>query len=228
MGRVTSVKNVAAPADYPGQSANAAGVDLAHYVYVGRRLVRADLGNGITLAMSFDGRGHELERTATGTTGTLWRVQQLRDAAAYTRVENAMTRNGTRSRKSFLDSIYRLTHYQDDIVQWIDPVSWRHRMHQLIRFNNGQTVIDSATGHCHPAGPPAFEYDDLGNRLATTGTGTHTLRFSAERAERIYASGWCPWQYDANGNLRSDGIRSLAYDLNNALRGLQMTPRERR
>ena len=99
------------------------GVDLARYTYVGRRLVRADFGNVVTLALSFDGRGHVLERAVTSATGTLWRLQQLRDAAAYTRFESAITRTGARSRKFALDSIYRLTHYHDDIAQWIDPAA---------------------------------------------------------------------------------------------------------
>ena len=220
LGRVTSVRNVASPLSYPGRATNAAGVDLARYTYVGRRLVRVWLGNRLRLTMRFDGRGHLLQRVMTRTNGKIiWRLQELRDAAGYKRVESATTRAGARSRKFALDSIYRLTYYQNGPVKWIAPLPLAPtRIPIEPTATTGQVTINAAIGPLAvPAGLPVFNYDEMGNRKNTREPGLTPFSSAPNALNQYSAVDGVAWQYDANGNLRSDGTRSFGYDLHNAL-----------
>ena len=223
LGRVTSVTNLISPADYPGRAANAAGVQLAGYTYVGRRLVNTELGNNLTLSSQFDGRGYMLEQRVDHTTGMVWRLQLLRDAAGYVRVENAITRTGTRSRKVALDSIYQLVHYQDASAKWIDPVGLAPP-HSPIAPDQvtSQMAIDTSIGPLElPTGSFAFKYDQMGNRLETHEVGLASFSSTPNVLNQYDQVDAISWQYDPNGNLRSDGEHLLKYDLNNALQEVE-------
>lgn len=219
LGRVTSVKNATSPADYPGRLSNAADADLARYAYVGRHLVRAECGNNLVLAVRLDGRGHVLERTVASDAGTLWRMQQLRDAAGYVRSESATTRTGERTRRFSLDSIYRLTHYQDGPAEWIDPVLVGPLDAPVDQGQStDQAIIDASLGSLAvPASQPAFQYDGLGNRLESAEPGLAPFNSVPDQLNQYTQVNGVAWQYDRNGNLLSDSTHSFLYDLNDAL-----------
>jgi YD repeat-containing protein len=165
-GRVTAVRNVVAP----NGPANAAGVDLLRYTYTGDRRARVEMANGLVMGVRFDGLGRALEQTVTGPAGAVvWRSQRLRDGAGSTRVESAQTRRADRSRKLALDSLYRLTHYQDVPANWVDPAPLAPPPTPVDPTAvRGQALLDAAIGPLAlPGDPPVFEYDDHGNRLQT-------------------------------------------------------------
>jgi len=219
IGRIKSVNAVTSPSDYPGRSANAKNVELAHYTYVGRRLLRARFGNQLSVDFRYDGRGHLVERSVYGSTGLLWRMQQLRDAAGFVRIETATTRTSARSRRFWLDSTYRLVRYEDTPAQWIDPIVLAPPSRPAkSSFVMGQALTDALIGPLGvPGGPGTFEYDDLGNRLTTREFVGPPITTTPNDLNQYDAVNGVPWVYDANGNLRSDGVLTMRYDLNDAL-----------
>jgi len=226
LGRVTSVTNLSAPADYPGRPANAAGKQLASYTYVGRRLVNTRLGNDLTLSTQFDGRGYILEQRVDHPAGMRWRLQTLRDAAGYVRVENATTRTGTRSRKYLLDSMYQLVHYQDASATWIDPaVLAPSHLPVASDQATGQVALNTSIGPLGlPSEPYAFEYDQMGNRLQTREVGLASFSSIPNALNQYDPVDGISWKHDPNGNLISDGKYLLRYDLNDALQEIEEVP----
>lgn len=219
-GRITVVRNVASPPDYPGRANNAAGFDVVRYGYAGLRRIRAEMGNNLTLTNRFDGAGRALEQVVNRANGTeVWRLQILRDAAGWTRVETASQRHGGRSRKFALDSVYRLTSYNDAPLNWLDPAPLlpaRTPVDPLAA--NGQALLDAAIGPLTlPAGQPVFDYDIMGNRVQTSEPAQPVILSQPNELNQYIAVGGNPWRYDENGNLRSDGANAFAYDSENNL-----------
>lgn len=219
-GQLTSVQNLASPPDYPGQAANAVQFDLVRNVYTGYRPVSIVMGNNLVQKMLFDGCGQMLERSVIRPDGmVMWRLQRLRDAAGFTRVESATTRHGSRSRKLALDSTHRLTHYEDSAVNWVDPLQLSPP-HAPVDppATNGQALMDGGIGQLAiPGVPHVFEYDEMGNRLETREPGLGPFGSQPNALNQYAAVDGVAWQYDPNGNLRSDDTRAFAYDLNDTL-----------
>jgi RHS repeat-associated protein len=214
-GQITAIRNTLAPGGYPGRPANAAGVDLVRYTYTGNRRARAELANGLTMVVRFDGLGRALEQEVTEAAGgVVWRSQRLRDGAGSTRVETALTRPGGRSRKLSLDSLYRLTHYHDDPANWVDPAPLAPppvpRDPTAVR---GQALLDAAIGPIAlPGARPSYEYDDHGNRLQTHEPGQAPVASVPDALDQYATVDGVAWRYDDNGNLHSDSTLSFAYE----------------
>lgn len=218
LGRVKSIRNVVSPTDYPGRLENAMGFNLAEFKYVGQRLTQVEYGNGLTLDVWFDGRGREFERFVVRSSGViLWRSQRLRDGAGYSRVENMTTRSGTRARKFFLDSVYRLTHYLDAPVNWLNPASLAPPEYPVEPSEStGQDLTNIAIGPLElTSTSPVFDYDEMGNRLYTREPGLAPFSSEPNDLNQYAEVAGYLWVYDRNGNLRTDGSHSILYDFEN-------------
>ena len=219
MGRIILIRNISSP-DYPGRDINAPGFDLAHFSYSGNRLALVEYGNGLILTLRYEGRGHVLDQTVSRTDGTIiWHLQRLRDAAGNTRIESSSTRAGSRSRKFFLDSIYRLTNYQDKNVNWSNPNDFEPPQVPINPLNlNNQNLIDNEIGPLEmPVTPPVYEYDEMGNRLYTREPRLDPFESDPNELNQYSKVDANAWVYDSNGNLREDDSRKFLYDLNNLL-----------
>jgi RHS repeat-associated protein len=62
-----------------------------------------------------------------------------------------------------------------------------------------------------------YTYDAAGNRLQLTRNGSLTTTYQYDAANRLTTVGGVTYTYDHNGNLLSDGSRSLTYDTANRL-----------
>jgi RHS repeat-associated protein len=219
-GRVKSVRNTAAPAGYPGKAGNGVGLEIVRREYAGGRLTAATLGNGLLSVLRYDGCGRVIDRAVLRPDGTtLWRLQRLRDAAGFTRVETATTRPGDRRREFSFDSVYRLVSYRDVASVWVDPVPLAPPTTPVEpALAAGQRALDAAIGPLAvPPGPQVFEYDLGGNRVSTREPGLPASRPVPNDLNQYATVDRIPWQYDADGQLRSDGTCAFAYDLRGAL-----------
>jgi RHS repeat-associated protein len=219
LGRVLAIHNAAAPIDYPGRPSNGANFELARFRYAGRRLISLTMGNGLVVHLRFDGRGHLVERELTGAGGTLWRWQSLRDAAGFTRLETSITRTSSRSRKIWLDSLYRLVQYQDGPSLWVDASVVAPPAQSLDPAQSiGQGVLDAAMGPLAiDASTPAFVYDAAGNRLQTTEPGMPPQASVPDDLNQYVTVAGASWQHDREGNLQADGQHAFLYDANGRL-----------
>ena len=219
-GRLSEIRNVLGPADYPGQPGHAAGFDLVRCRYAGPRLVEASLGNGLTLAVAYDGRGYALERQLTRTDGAVaWRSQWLRDEAGHVRIETSRLRHAARTRAFGLDSLYRVVSYADGPTMWFDPLPVLPPRGPVDpHLAPGPALLQAAIGLLEvPAAPAVYEYDETGNRRMTREPGSTPVASVPNALDQYTAVAATPWRYDTNGNLRADGTRVFAYDMNDAL-----------
>jgi RHS repeat-associated protein len=223
-GQVVDVCNISSE-NYLGRPENADNFVLAHYKYVGNRLRSVEYGNGLNLKINYDGRGYVVDRVVSKKKwgglwrSELWRMQLLRDFAGYVRAENATYRNGARSRKFYLDSTYRLTHYEDLEINWLDSEKVAPPIEPIEpTFVTNESVISEHIGQLEiPESIAVFEYDNMGNRLFTREPGLPSLNSVANELNQYIFVNECPWRYDANGNLHADNTRLYLYDFNNAL-----------
>jgi RHS repeat-associated protein len=212
LSRIRTIRNRSSPPDYPGRPTSAVGIDLIRYRYTGDRLTVAELANGLTSRFRSDGRGQILERSLERRDGTLvWRMQQVRDAAGTIRLENASTRNAERSRRYGLDSLYRLTHYENGAANWLDPARVEPPAAPVEPWDTpGQAILNAVVPQI--GGNPTFEYDLMGNRLRASEPNAAVSDTVPNELNQYTSVDAVRWTYDANGNLRTDGAYSLEYD----------------
>ena len=240
LGRVISIKNVFAPHSYPGRLKNANNTELTRYTYLGRRLVNVQYGNNLRLDLSYDGRGHILDRSVWNGRKQLLRIQSLRDAAGYVRIESSRTanrsrtrnillyyidrliHNNARSRKFFFDSVYQLVDYKDSGVNWLNPNNFKPPNRPIEPENHDkQNLLNTKIGALEILeADRTFDYDVMGNRVKSLEPGSPSCLFTTNNLNQYINVGDKTWIYDATGNLHDDGVWEFSYDGNNAIKEL--------
>ncbi len=213
LGRVTSIHH------------DQSGSRIATYHYSGQRLQQIAYGNGMAMNITYDGRGLDLERSVMNASHeVIWRNQNLRDPAGYVRLESSLIRNGSRTRKYYYDSVYRLAHYQDTPADWLADTQPIAPPSSPVEpsATGGQAVINNHIGSFGlPSTALVFEYDEMGNRRQTREPGQNPICTVPNSLNQYTTVNGNAFIYDLNGNLREDDLKRFTYDANNLLQEIQ-------
>lgn len=215
-GRLRSIQHTADGLGYPG----APGLvrTIARYAYAGSRQRSATFANGTETTWRHDARGGVIEVLHTGPSGTLLRVQQLRDGARAPRTRYQQMGSIIRQERLGYDSRYQLAARLDVVPAAVDvtlfgppatvPVGTPPARQSLI-----DAAIGTRLGPTAPTGAEGWTYDLTGNRTVTTTTnGTSTSYGVADDRDRYGSIGGVSRTYDRAGNLTSDGTHRYIYD----------------
>ncbi|MEW6516703.1 MAG: RHS repeat-associated core domain-containing protein [candidate division FCPU426 bacterium] len=196
------------------------GGDIATYRYVGERLLSAHYGNGLALNLAYDGRGLSTERSLSDRDqNVLWRNQVLRDPAGFVRRESCLAPSEARTRTYALDSLYRLAHYQDGPLEWFEKIPAISPPGAPVEPDDaaGQQVVDAFLGTYALPADAVFDYDEMGNRLATREPGLPEYTSVPNELNQYQLVAGRPWLYDRNGSLRQDQDYRYTYDSDGSL-----------
>ncbi len=222
LGQVKTVKNKTPGINYLGNVNHGTNYELIKYHYVGNRLVKMDMGNGVEVENHYDGRGHLVHQNAGKSDGTeLWWHQTLRDSAGFIRLEAGLNQ-GVWGRKFYLDSLAQIVKYEYIGANPIDPNQISPpRYVCLPSLSIGQSLIDSKIGnHEIPNQPLTFEYDKLGNRIKVREPGMPEHVMATNDLNQYTEVDGDIWRYSPNGEKISDATYEFEYDHEGALQSI--------
>jgi RHS repeat-associated protein len=214
-GRLRTIQHAADGSGYPG----AAGLmrTIASYAYAGSRLRATTYANGTSTTWKHDARGGVVEVLHTGTSGTILRVQQLRDGARAPRLRYQAMGATIRHERLGYDSQYQLAARLDIVPFAIDVTPFGPPSTVPVGTPSArQSLIDAAIGTrlgpTAPAGAQGWTYDLTGNRDVATATTAATTNYSVDSRDRYASIAGVTRTYDRAGNLTFDGTHSYIYD----------------
>jgi RHS repeat-associated protein len=225
LDRLTRVENLVKGTNYPGHSDTPDGHDIAKMEYLGRQRSRCIFGNGAQASYAYDGAARSIEIAHTSPVEPLMRFQYLFDAVGNMRFRNDIEPPGNIGEAFKYDSFYRLANEAFEDKTPFDTASFAPAATlPPDPIPDRQADINSHIGPLElPTGVMTFDYDLVSNRkteqLADGGDAIYeknNLDQYIEREETLSGDS-ASFQYDGNGNLKSDGTRDYIYDSLNRL-----------
>lgn len=214
LDRLTRVENVMKGADYPGYSDTPEVYDIATMEYLGRQRGCCIFGKGARTSYAHDGTGRIIEIAHTSPTAPMLTLQYLFDAVGNMRFRNDIKASGSIGEVFKYDSFYRLvTEAQQDKPPFDttpltpadalppDPIPDRQ---SAINALIGDMALEPAT--------KTWDYDLVGNRESEKLSEGSTLTYAVNELDQYTTRNGTTFEYDRNGNLKSDGVRNYIYD----------------
>jgi RHS repeat-associated protein len=218
LDRVVSVQQVSRGTAYPGDTATPDQHTLATLGYVGSRIRRVNRLNGISSVYRHDYNGRTVELRHQDGVNPVLTVQLLHDAAGNPRRKTEAATEFEVAESFDYDSLSRLyeTHRATS-ASLLDLSAIAPASAPLPEpLPDLQANIDSLLSSVPVPTSATYDYDLVGNRLASTRDGVSET-YQANVVDQYEHVGAASLRYDANGNLVEDARFRYSYDYRNQL-----------
>lgn len=222
-GALQIVDQLLRGSNYPGHSRTPDLVLLTKFEQGGGRIRSASLGNGWTWKLDVDASGKPIRHRARhDVSGAYFKVVYLHDGAGNVReqleefVNSGIAGGDYRiNRRMSYDSLYRLTHFQDDapIAAFNPAILAPPSSPPTITDLTGQAILNDALGPLNMGhAPHIYEYDDNGNRCVARESNSPVLLYHPDALDRYHDINDTILSHRSSGSLQSDGRHSFSYD----------------